>query len=180
MRPPGSLPPGLGQGEQRGGQVSPGGEEGGRPAPGEIVVVGVEEPGAGPAAETEDEAGGEHDEPHQEVTEHSPEEEVVAKPQPDVSGGLKDSEETEEPGEAAEDETETEEALDCQQPGRHQPLPDLVVGPAPHAAAAVEQDVKLEPREPEPVEADLPGAHPDEGRLSVLPGDLTMNTPLNA
>ena len=64
MRPPGSLSPGLGKEEKSGGQVSPGGEEGGCPAPGEIVEVGVEEPGAGPAAETEDQAGGEHDDTH--------------------------------------------------------------------------------------------------------------------
>ena len=70
--------------------MSPGGEESGRPAPGEIVVVGVEEPGAGPAGETEDEAGGEEGQPHQEITEDVEEEEIVTKPQPDISRGLKD------------------------------------------------------------------------------------------
>ena len=159
--------------------MGPGGEECRRPAPGQVVVVGIEEPRPRPAGETEDEAGGEHDEAGEKVTENVDQEEVVTEPEPDVSRRLKDREETDEPGEGAEDEAEDEKSLDCEEPGGHQPLPDLVECLAPHTATAVEQNVKLKPREPELVEADLPGSHPEEGGLSVLPGDLTINTPLN-
>ena len=171
VRLPGPLGPGLGEEEAGGGQHGPGGQQRRRPAPGDVVVVRVEEPGAGPAADSEHEADhGEEDADH-EVEEADDQEEAGAELEPGGLGRVKDGGEREEPGDDGEDEADEEEALDGEQPGRHEPLPDLVIGGAPHGVTPVEQDIKLEPGISEPVEANLPGPHADKGRLGVLPGD---------
>ena len=94
---------------------------------------------------------------------------MVTKSQPNCSGRLKDSGNTDESGDYTEDEAEDEEGLNDKKPRRHQPFPNLSVGMTPHTVTPMEQLIKLEVGEPESVEAHLPRSHSGEWRVGVLP-----------
>ena len=59
----------------------PGGEEDSGPAPGQVVPVGVEEPGPGPAADGEHQWDDEQDGAHHHVQTHRHQDNVVAEPE---------------------------------------------------------------------------------------------------
>ena len=94
---------------------------------------------------------------------------MVPKSKPNSSGRLKDNGNTDESGDDTEDETEDEEGLDDKKPWRHKPFSNLSVGMTPHTVTSMEQLIKLEVREPEPVEAHLPWSHPGEGGVCIMP-----------
>ena len=135
--------------------MRPGGEQRGGPAPAQVVPVGVEEPGAVPAAGAEHEAGGGEQEAGHQVQRGHGRQHRRPEPEPDGPRRAPHRGHGEDAGEAAEHEAEGEEALHGQQPRRHQPLPDLAVGVAPGGVAAVEQVVELQTGKPESVEAHL-------------------------
>ena len=60
--------------------MAPGGEEGGGPGPGQVVVVGVEEPGAPPAQACEHQRGGEEQHPAGHVRRHPHHQDTLAVP----------------------------------------------------------------------------------------------------
>ena len=61
-------------------QMWPWAQQTGCPAPGEVVVVGVEEPGARPAADSEHQADDEEEEAGEQVQDNIDQDEVVTKP----------------------------------------------------------------------------------------------------
>ena len=149
----------------------PGGKEAGSPAPAEVVIVRVEEPGARPAGDCEHDGDDEEEETRHQVQTNIDQDEVVTKPEPHCLGCLEGDHDAADSAENTEDEAEDEETLGSEEPGRHQPFSDLMISVAPDTVTSVEQHIKLEPGEAESVEADLPGTHPGEGRVGVLPWD---------
>ena len=139
-------------------------------APGDVVVVGVEEPAPVPAAgakedqDEKEEDGG--DALHDEGDQHQ----VELEPEDVLHGHAEQEADVDDLGGEADDEGDAGKELDEDEPPRHQPLPDQPVLVTPGHGAACEHPVELELGIAEVVEAEFPEPHVGERGLGVLPG----------
>ena len=138
-------------------------------APGDIVVVGIEQPAPVPAAGAEEEQDEEQEDGGDALHDEGDQHQVELEPEDVLHGDAEQKTDVDDLGGEADDEGDAGKELAEDQPPGHQPLPDQPILVAPGHGAAREHPVELELGVAEVVEAELPEAHVGEGGLGVLP-----------
>ena len=139
-------------------------------APGDVVVVGVEQPAPVPAAGAKEDQDEKEEDGSDALHDEGDQHQVELEPEDVLHRHAEQEADIDDLGGEADDEGDAGKELDEDEPPGHQPFPDQPILVTPGHGAACEHPVELELGVAEVVEAELPEAHVGEGGLGVLPG----------
>jgi len=132
-------------------------------APGDVVVVGVEQPAPVPAARPEDDEAEEKQQRGDDLHAEGEEDQVVLEPEDVLHRPAQQEAGVDDLGGETDDEGDSRSELTEDEPPGHQPLSDQPVFVAPDHGTAREDAVELELGVTEVLKAELPEAHVAEG-----------------